>query len=69
MGSTPTVLVVLRRDHEVGVAGLALTASEPQMDQRYVAPALIDQGLQVGVALMGGMSGKTPARGRSGWPA
>ena len=41
-----------RRHHEIGQRAGAVRAPEPQLDQRHVATAGVDQGPQVGIAPM-----------------
>jgi hypothetical protein len=41
-----------RRHHEIGEPAAAVRAPEPQLDQRLVAAAGVDQALQIGIAPM-----------------
>ena len=49
---SPRLHLGLRRHYEIGKLTAAVGAAEPQLDQRHVAAAGIDQGLQVSIAPM-----------------
>jgi hypothetical protein len=57
--------IVPRRHHEVGEVAATVRAPEPQLDQRHITAAGVDQRMRIRVGLVAARLSTTRARGRS----